>query len=83
MFFDCGFTVRDSGQRLLQVVASPGNAPGLQGYEPQVETSRLAIVVDLNGRDGRTRTCFPVLPRHVVRLLHPHRGLFAKEIQRT
>ena len=25
------------------MVASPGNAPGLQGYEPQVETSRLAI----------------------------------------
>lgn len=59
-----------------KLVASPGNAPGHQGYEPRVETSRLAIFpFGKNGRDGRTRTCFPVLPRHVARLLRPRRTL--------
>ena len=26
-----------------KLVASPGNAPGHQGYEPRVESSRLAV----------------------------------------
>ena len=59
---------------LRKLVASPGNAPGLRGYEPQVESSRLAIWNKKGiGRGSRSRTCFLMLPRHPSPLLRPHR----------
>lgn len=62
-----------------RMVAGPGNAPGRQGYEPRVGSSRPASVNGRNGRDGRARTCFLVRPRHAARLLRPHR--VEKEIE--